>query len=158
MGENLKISRKRCKLPTIQMAERADISRFTLFQIELGNPSVASDAYFNLMRVLGLQDDFLKLAVDDELSRRLQDFELKIETDNKCAIRSLYTNGSYQGVMVFPQRGQGEWSDWGWSNSYSVTLNGGTNEINLIFELWNNNMNVDVNTALLDYMRVIRID
>ncbi len=82
MGENLKISRKRCKLPTIQMAERADISRFTLFQIELGNPSVASDAYFNLMRVLGLQDDFLKLAVDDELNRRLQDFELKIETDS----------------------------------------------------------------------------
>jgi len=79
-------------------------------------------------------------------------------TDNKCAIRSLYTNGSYQGVMVFPQRGQGEWSDWGWSNSYSVTLNGGTNEINLIFEPWNNNMNVDVNTALLDYMRMIRID
>ena len=79
-------------------------------------------------------------------------------TDNKCAIRSLYTNGSYQGVMVFPQRGQGEWSDWGWSNSYSVTLNGGTNEINLIFEPWNNNMNVDVNIALLDYMRMIRID
>lgn len=82
MGENLKISRKRCKLPTIQMVERADISRSTLFQTELGNPSVASDAYFNMMRILGLKDDFLKLAVYDELSRRLQDFELKIESDS----------------------------------------------------------------------------
>jgi hypothetical protein len=33
-------------------------------------------AYFNVLRVLGLQDDFLKLAADDELGRKLQDLEL----------------------------------------------------------------------------------
>ncbi|MBK9256285.1 MAG: helix-turn-helix transcriptional regulator [Saprospiraceae bacterium] len=76
MGENIKIARKRRKLTTTQVAERADISRSTLYQIESGNPSVALGAYFNVLRVFGLQDDFLKLAVDDELGRRLQDLEL----------------------------------------------------------------------------------
>ena len=76
MGENIKIARKRRKLTTTQVAERAAISRSTLYQIESGNPSVAMGAYFNVLRVLGLQHDFLKLAADDELGRRLQDLEL----------------------------------------------------------------------------------
>ena len=76
MGENIKLARKRRKLTAIQVAERADIMRTTLYQIEKGNPSVAIGAYFNVLRVLGLQDDFLKLAADDELGRKLQDLEL----------------------------------------------------------------------------------
>ena len=76
MGENIKIARKRRKLTMIQVAERAGISRSTLYLIESGNPSVAMGAYFNVLRVLGLQDDFLKLAADDELGRKLQDLEL----------------------------------------------------------------------------------
>ena len=76
MGENIKIARKRRKLTTMQVAERAAISRSTLYLIESGNPSVAMGAYFNVLRVLGLQDDFFKLAADDELGRRLQDLEL----------------------------------------------------------------------------------
>ena len=76
LGENIKLARKRRKLTTIQVAERADIVRTTLYQIEKGNPSVAIGAYFNVLRVLGLQDDFLKLASDDELGRKLQDLDL----------------------------------------------------------------------------------
>jgi len=76
MGENIKLARKRRKLTMIQVAERADISRSTLHLIELGNTGVAMGAYFNVLRVLGLQDDFLKLAADDELGRKLQDLEL----------------------------------------------------------------------------------
>jgi len=33
-------------------------------------------AYFNTLRVLGLQDDFLKLAADDDFGRKLQDLNL----------------------------------------------------------------------------------
>ena len=44
--------------------------------IEKGEPSVAMGAYFNVLRVLGLQDDFLKLAADDDLGRKLQDLDL----------------------------------------------------------------------------------
>ena len=76
LGENIKLARKRRKLTTIQVAERANISRSTLYLIESGNPSVAMGAYFNVLRVLGLQDDFLKLAADDTLGRKLQDIEL----------------------------------------------------------------------------------
>jgi transcriptional regulator with XRE-family HTH domain len=76
MGENITLARKRRKLTMIQVAERADISRSTLHLIESGNSSVAMGAYFNVLRVLGLQNDFLKLASDDELGRKLQDLEL----------------------------------------------------------------------------------
>lgn len=76
MGENIKLARKRRKLTMIQVAERADISRSTLYLIESGNSGVAMGAYFNVLRVLGLQDDFLKLAADDVLGRKLQDLEL----------------------------------------------------------------------------------
>lgn len=76
MGENIKLARKRRKLTTVQVAERADIVRSTLYLIEKGDPSVGIGAYFNVMRVLGLQEDFLKLAADDELGRKLQDLAL----------------------------------------------------------------------------------
>lgn len=76
MGENIKLARKRRKLTTIQVAERADIARSTLNLIEKGEPSVAMGAYYNVLRVLGLQDDFLKLAADDIFGRKLQDLDL----------------------------------------------------------------------------------
>lgn len=41
-----------------------------------GNPSVSIGAYFNVLRVLNLHEDFLKLAADDELGRKLQDLKL----------------------------------------------------------------------------------
>ena len=76
MGENIKLARKRRKLTQEQVAERGDIVRSTLYLIEKGNPGVAIGAYFNVLRALGLQDDFLKLAADDEFGRKLQDLDL----------------------------------------------------------------------------------
>ena len=76
VGENIKLARKRRKLTTIQVSERASIDRTTLYQIEKGSPSVSMGAYFNVMRVLGLQDDFLKLASDDKQGRIIQDLDL----------------------------------------------------------------------------------
>lgn len=77
-------------------------------------------------------------------------------TDNKCALRDLYANGERIGSLVFPQRGTDEWSDWGYSNAYVVKLNKGRNTLRLTFEEWNINMNVEVNRAMLDHMRVVR--
>ena len=76
VGENLKLARKRRKLTMVQVAERAGMDRTTLYQIEKGNGSVSMAAYFNVLRVLGLQDDILKLADDDEYGRKLQDLSL----------------------------------------------------------------------------------
>lgn len=76
MGENIRLARMRRKLKTFQVAERAGISRNTLYLLEKGNPGVSIGAMFNVLRVLGLQDDFLKLAADDKLGRKLQDLKL----------------------------------------------------------------------------------
>ena len=76
IGENIKLARKRRKLTTIQVSERANIDRSTLFRIEKGDARVSIGAYFNVLRVLGLQEDFLKLAADDEFGKKLQDLEL----------------------------------------------------------------------------------
>ncbi len=76
LGEHLKLARKRRKLTAIQVAERANISRNTLYLLEKGNSSVSIGALFNVLRVLNLQDDFLKLAAEDELGRKLQDLGL----------------------------------------------------------------------------------
>jgi transcriptional regulator with XRE-family HTH domain len=76
VGENIKLARKRRGLTTIQVSERAGIDRTTLVRIEKGDASVSLGAYFNVLRVLGLQDDFLKIANDDEFGRKLQDLKL----------------------------------------------------------------------------------
>lgn len=76
LREQIKLARKRRKLTTIQVAERASINRTTLYQIERGNPSVSMGSYFNVLRVLHLENDFLKLGSDDEFRRKLQDLEL----------------------------------------------------------------------------------
>lgn len=76
MGENIKLARKRRKLTAIQVAERAGMARSTLYLVEKGDTGVAMGAYFNVLRVLGLQDDFLKLAADDGFGRKLQDLDL----------------------------------------------------------------------------------
>ena len=76
MGENIKLARKRRKLTAMQVAERAGIARSTLYLVEKGDSSVSMGAYFNVLRVLGLQNDFLKLAAGDEMGRKLQDLDL----------------------------------------------------------------------------------
>lgn len=82
MGENIKLARKRRNLTAIQVSERAGIDRTTLYHIEKGNPSVSLGAYFSVLRVLGLQDDLLKLAADDEFGRKLQDLKLIGKKEN----------------------------------------------------------------------------
>ena len=76
VGENIKLARKRRGFTTIQVAERAGIDRKTLYRIEKGDSGVTIGAYFNILRVLGLQDDFLKIATDDEFGRKIQDLNL----------------------------------------------------------------------------------
>lgn len=76
LGENIKLARKRRKLTTTQVSERANINRTTLYQIEKGSASVSMGAYFNVLRVMSLHNDFLQLAADDAFGRKLQDLAL----------------------------------------------------------------------------------
>ncbi len=77
MGEQIKMARLRRKLSATLVAERAGISRSTLWKVENGNPSVAVGIYAAVLHALNNMDkDLLKIAGDDELGRKLQDIEL----------------------------------------------------------------------------------
>ena len=80
-----------------------------------------------------------------------------VNTDNKCAIRSLIVDGKSQGAIVFPQRGKDEWANWGYSSRRQVSLTAGEHEIRLQFVPSDENMNGEVNRALLDHLRLTRI-
>ena len=76
MGENLKLARKRRKLSTQQVAERANIARSTLWLVEQGAPSVAIGIYMQVLFVLGLEKDLANVGAGDPLGRKLQDAKL----------------------------------------------------------------------------------
>jgi transcriptional regulator with XRE-family HTH domain len=73
LGENIKLARKRRRLTAIQVAERAGIARSTLQLVEQGEAGVAMSSYLQVLFVLGLEKDLLKVAADDPLGRKLQD-------------------------------------------------------------------------------------
>ena len=79
LGENIKLARLRRKLSAQQVAERASISRLTLIHVEKGAPSVSMGIYCQVLFVLGLEKDLLKVAADDTLGRKLQDAELIVK-------------------------------------------------------------------------------
>lgn len=78
-------------------------------------------------------------------------------TENKCAIRTLFVDQTRCGAQIFPQRGIGEWSNWGYSNAIKTWMKKGTHTLKLVFMPENDNMNIEINQAMLDYMRVIKI-
>jgi transcriptional regulator with XRE-family HTH domain len=73
LGENIRLARLRRRLTTIQLSERAGISRSTLYAVEKGTPGVSLGSYMQVLHVLGLEKDLLSVAQDDELGRKLQD-------------------------------------------------------------------------------------
>lgn len=77
MGEQIKLARLRRKLSAELVAERADISRATLSNIEKGSPSVAIGYYAAVLHALnGMEKDLLLVAKDDVFARKLQDLGL----------------------------------------------------------------------------------
>ncbi|MGN0326073.1 MAG: helix-turn-helix transcriptional regulator [Lachnospiraceae bacterium] len=77
MGEQIKKARLRRNLATELVAERAGISRATLWAVEKGSPTVAIGTYAAVLHALGGMDkDLEKIAKDDELGRKMQDLNL----------------------------------------------------------------------------------
>lgn len=79
LGENIRLARLRRKLSTEQVSQRAGISRSTLYKIEMGTPGVALGLYCQVLFILGLEKDLLKVAADDLLGRKLQDAGLAVK-------------------------------------------------------------------------------
>ena len=79
LGEDIKLARLRRKLSAEQVAERAGISRSTLWQIEKGMPNVSMGYYAQVLFVLGLEKNLSCMVADDTLGRKLQDAEILIK-------------------------------------------------------------------------------
>ncbi|MBR5387548.1 MAG: helix-turn-helix domain-containing protein [Clostridiales bacterium] len=76
MGEQIRLARLRRKISVEMVSERADISRSTLWKIEKGDPSVAIGSYARVLNAIGMIEDLLLIAKDDEYGRLIQDVEL----------------------------------------------------------------------------------
>ncbi|UYZ62494.1 alpha-L-rhamnosidase-related protein [Hymenobacter weizhouensis] len=81
-----------------------------------------------------------------------------INTSNKCALRTLRRGTEQLGTVVLPQRGVDEWSNWGYSNPVLARLPAGTHRLALTLEPANANMHGEVNQAMLDHLRLTRVE
>jgi transcriptional regulator with XRE-family HTH domain len=87
LGGHIRLARLRRHFSAATTAERARLSLPTLREVERGSPKVALGSYASVLQVLGLENDLLKIALDDELGRRLQDAE--IDTKRRAPKRAL---------------------------------------------------------------------
>ena len=78
LGENIRLARLRRHVTAKLEAERAGISIATLAKIEAGSPTVAIGNYMQVLMTLGLDGDMEKVALDDELGRKMQDAGLAV--------------------------------------------------------------------------------
>lgn len=77
MGEQIKLARLRRNLSVELVAQRAGISRASLWNVEKGSPSVAIGIYAAVLHALNRMDkDLLLVAKDDLMGRRMQDLNL----------------------------------------------------------------------------------
>ena len=76
MGENLRLARKRRKITSKMMAERANMSLMTLRSLERGEAQVSMANYMSVIACLGFQDDIAQVAANDILGHDLQDAAL----------------------------------------------------------------------------------
>ena len=78
LGEDIAIARKKRRMSTILMAERAFISRNTLHKVEKGDPSVSIGIYATVLDLLGLIDRLGDVADrrEDELGLNLVEHRL----------------------------------------------------------------------------------
>jgi len=76
LGENIRLAIKRRGFTQTLISERTGLSRLTIRRIEHGDASVSIGHYLTVLSVLGLADDIMNVASDDELGRKLQDIKL----------------------------------------------------------------------------------
>jgi transcriptional regulator with XRE-family HTH domain len=77
LGENIKRARLRRAYSSEAVAQRAGITRKTLYRVERGDPAVALGIYARVLQALRLENDLGSIAADDILGRKLQDASLE---------------------------------------------------------------------------------
>ena len=77
MGEQIRLARMRRKISVALVAERAAVSRASVWAVEKGSAAVAIGIYAAVLHAInGMDSDLLKVAADDELGQKLRDIEL----------------------------------------------------------------------------------
>ncbi len=76
MGERIQLARLRRKLSVELVAERAGVSRSSVWAVERGSPSVSMGIYTQVLLAIGIDGDLAHVGADDELGRTLQDLDL----------------------------------------------------------------------------------
>ncbi len=78
LGSDIRNARRRRRIPTTLMAERAGISRPTLRKVEDGDPSVSLGIYASILFVLDMADRLEELVdvTNDRLGLELQEEDL----------------------------------------------------------------------------------
>ncbi len=80
-----------------------------------------------------------------------------VNTENKCAIRTIEIDGNPAGTIVMPHRGVANWNDWGRSNAVHAILAPGKHTVAITFRPENENMNLGTNHALIDRVIIQKI-
>lgn len=80
LGERLRLARLRRSLTSMAVAQRAGISRTTLYKAERGDPNISLGTCLRILATMGLDKDIDTLAADDQVGRRLQDLALEPAT------------------------------------------------------------------------------
>lgn len=88
LGERLRLARKRRKLSNAVVAQRAGISRTTVYKVEAGDPGATLGSYVRVLAVLGLEGDLDLLGADDRVGRKLQDLALEPVPRRRTAARA----------------------------------------------------------------------
>jgi hypothetical protein len=162
-GELLKLMGANITSETI-----SEPGRYQLLALdESGVESFASEPveYFNAVEFPVKMDGLVTVPVQLDIEQAgVYDIDMEyangngpVNTDNKCAVRTLVQDDKAVGVLVFPQRGKGNWEDWGYSNCIRVELNRGKHQLQLDFRSNNENMSQEINTALFKKIRIRKI-
>jgi transcriptional regulator with XRE-family HTH domain len=77
LGERIRLARLRRKLAATTVAQRAGISRTSLYKVEAGDGGATLGTYLRVLAVLGLDGDLKAVAEDDKVGRKLQDLALQ---------------------------------------------------------------------------------
>jgi transcriptional regulator with XRE-family HTH domain len=77
VGTNIKKARLRRDYSSETVAQRAGITRKTLYRVERGDPGVSLGIYARVLQALKLENDLGLIALDDTLGRKLQDVRLE---------------------------------------------------------------------------------
>jgi transcriptional regulator with XRE-family HTH domain len=87
LGQDIRDARLRRRISTDMLAERASISRMTLYNVERGDVNVSVGSYATILFVLGMIDRLKNLAdaSEDTLGRQLEEERLpkRIRTPRK---------------------------------------------------------------------------